>query len=87
MRPGKCQPLETTAEDIVPDVAEYANYAEANGIVVLHPCMGGAVDKSFTHAPDVVAGSMDVYEPLFCFPPVSFFLLGVYTFNSYAAAA
>ena len=61
IRPGACKP---PADHGSADVAEYANYAEANGIVVLHPCMGGPLDKSFTHAPDVAKGKMDVYGQL-----------------------
>lgn len=62
VRPGKCSP---PATDFAADVAGYASYAEANGIVVLHPCLGGAVDiKAFPHAPDIVAGRLDVYGQL-----------------------
>jgi hypothetical protein len=60
VRPGKCSPR---TADVTPDVAEFANYAEGNGLVLLHPCLGGPVDKSF-HAPDVAAGMWDVYGQL-----------------------
>ena len=61
LRPGKCSP---PTVDVAPDVAEFANYAEANGIVLLHPCTGGPVDASYTHAPDIKEGKLDVYGQL-----------------------
>ena len=54
VRADKCAP----PSPVAPDVAELAAYAEANGIVVLHPCVGGSVDASmFPNAPDVRAAS------------------------------
>ena len=51
--------------DVAPDVAEFANYAQANGVVLLSPCLGGAVDTTaFPHASDIVAGELDVYGQL-----------------------
>lgn len=61
VRPGKCTP---PAMDVAPDVAEFANYAQANGIVLLSPCLGGPVDKSFKFAKDIEAGRLDVYGQL-----------------------
>ena len=61
VRPGKCAP---PAMDVAPDVAELANYAQANGIVLLSPCLGGPVDKSFKFAKDIEAGKLDVYGQL-----------------------
>ena len=40
-------------------------YAEANGIVVLHPCTGGALNTTkYPNAPDVAQGKLDVYGQL-----------------------
>jgi hypothetical protein len=62
VRPGKCTP---PALDVAPDVAEFANYAEANAIVLLAPCLGGPVDKrAFPHASDIEQGKLDVYGQL-----------------------
>ena len=61
VRAGKCSP---PAADPARDVAEFASYAQANGIVLLHPCLGGSVDPSFTHAPDIQDGKLDVYGQL-----------------------
>ena len=47
VRPDTCSPPSSFA----PDVAEFANYAEVNAIVVLHPCTGGAVDKRSAPVP------------------------------------
>jgi hypothetical protein len=50
VRPDTCAP----PKEFAPDVAAFAEYAEANNMVLLHPCMGGAVDKEqFPHAVDV----------------------------------
>ena len=39
--------------------------AQANGVVLLSPCLGGAVDKwSFPHASDIEEGKLDVYGQL-----------------------
>ena len=61
VRPGKCVPPNM---DVAPDVAEFANYAQANGMVVLSPCLGGPVDKSFEFAKDIKAGRLDVSASL-----------------------
>jgi hypothetical protein len=62
VRPGKCTP---PALDVAPDVAEFANYAQANAIVLLSPCLGGGVDrKAFPHASDIEQGKLDVYGQL-----------------------
>eukprot|EP00756_Hemistasia_phaeocysticola_P002630 Hpha_TRINITY_DN1178_c0_g1::TRINITY_DN1178_c0_g1_i1::g.113135::m.113135 len=61
VRPDTCAPPTTKA----PDVGAFADYAEANAIVILHPCVGGEVDTVlYPHAPDVVAGKLDVYGQL-----------------------
>jgi len=61
VRPDACAPPSAVA----PDVAELANYAESNDIVVLHPCVGGPVDEAaFPNAPDVAAGKLDVFGQL-----------------------
>jgi hypothetical protein len=61
IRPDECAP----PNDFAPDVAAFADYAEQNGIVLLHPCVGGAVDKvKYPNAPDIEQGRMDVYGQL-----------------------
>ena len=61
IRPDTCNP----PHDFAPDVAAFADYAEQNGIVLLHPCMGGPVDKKkYPHAPDIESGKLDVYGQL-----------------------
>jgi len=61
VRPDTCAPPTSWA----PDMAAFADYAETNAMVVLAPCLGGAVDKTrFPHAPDVEAGKLDVYGQL-----------------------
>jgi len=61
IRPDKCAP----PNDFAPDVAAFADYAEQNGIVLLHPCVGGPVDKvKYPQAPDIEQGSLDVYGQL-----------------------
>jgi hypothetical protein len=62
VRPDKCDPAAGT---FAADAAAFADYAEGNGLVVLHPCMGGAVDSGlYPYAPDIVAGKLDVYGQL-----------------------
>ena len=62
VRPDACNPQN---KSMAPDVAEFANYAEANNMVVLHPCVGGAVNTTaFPNSPDVAAGKLDVYGQL-----------------------
>eukprot|EP00656_Telonema_subtile_P028702 TRINITY_DN3129_c0_g2_i1.p1 TRINITY_DN3129_c0_g2~~TRINITY_DN3129_c0_g2_i1.p1 ORF type:complete len:762 (+),score=135.77 TRINITY_DN3129_c0_g2_i1:98-2383(+) len=61
VRPDKCSPPTVFA----PDVADFAGYAEENSFVVLHPCVGGAVNSTaFPHAPDIEAGKLDAYGQL-----------------------
>ena len=43
IRPDACSPADGTR---AADVAAFAGYAEANDIVLLHPCVGGAVDAA-----------------------------------------
>eukprot|EP00756_Hemistasia_phaeocysticola_P050735 Hpha_TRINITY_DN25924_c0_g1::TRINITY_DN25924_c0_g1_i1::g.185476::m.185476 len=60
VRPDRCD--NTTR---APDVEVFADYAEVNGIVILHPCVGGPVDASkYPNAGDVAAGNLDVYGQL-----------------------
>ena len=48
-----------------PDVSLFAGYAQGSGIVLLRPCMGGAVDPSFSpNAPDIANGKPDIYGQL-----------------------
>jgi hypothetical protein len=48
-----------------PDVEVFADYCEANGMVLLHPCMGGRVDRGrYPLAEDVASGLLDVYGQL-----------------------
>lgn len=62
LRPDKCTPEEKM---FAPDASDFAKYAEANGIVILHPCVGGPVNKSkYPQAPDVEEGRLDVYGQL-----------------------
>jgi len=62
LRPDKCTPKEGS---MAPDVGVFADYAEANDLVVLHPCTGGAVNTTkFPNAPDIVAGKLDLYGQL-----------------------
>ena len=62
IRPDACSPADGTR---AADVAAFAGYAEANDIVLLHPCVGGAVDAArYPHAPDVAQGKLDVYGQL-----------------------
>ena len=42
IRPDACKPPTRFA----PDVADFAKYAEVNAIVLLHPCVGGVVNRS-----------------------------------------
>lgn len=61
VRPETCSP----PKDFAADAARFADYAEANGVVVLHPCTGGAVDESkFPDAADVRQGRFDVHGEL-----------------------
>jgi len=61
VRPDTCSPPTTMA----PDAAAFASYADANGIVLLHPCVGGYVDEHrFPHAVDVKRGKLDVHGEL-----------------------
>lgn len=50
IRPDACAPPSARA----PDVGAFADYAEKNAIVLLHPCLGGPVNRSrFPSAHDV----------------------------------
>eukprot|EP00933_Yihiella_yeosuensis_P006300 TRINITY_DN11099_c0_g1_i2.p1 TRINITY_DN11099_c0_g1~~TRINITY_DN11099_c0_g1_i2.p1 ORF type:complete len:755 (-),score=103.78 TRINITY_DN11099_c0_g1_i2:308-2572(-) len=58
IRPDRC-------DFFSPDVFEFSNYAEANGIVLLIPCVGGWVNRiKFPHAYEVGSGALDVYGQL-----------------------
>ena len=62
LRPSKCSPA---ADPISEEMKAWAEYGEGSGIVILYPCVGGHVDTAtFMHAPDVVAGKLDVYGQL-----------------------
>lgn len=61
VRPDKCAP----PTDFAADAGVFADYAEANGVVLLHPCVGGDVDeKKFPDATDVKKGKFDVHGEL-----------------------
>ena len=60
--PGVCDP---TTGGVSESVDQFARYAEGSGIVLLHPCIGGAVDTSkYKYAKDIAAGNFDVYGQL-----------------------
>jgi len=60
--PDKCAPQEETPSSTA---TEFARYAEGSNIVLLHPCVGGGVDKSkYPHAYDVADGKLDVFGQL-----------------------
>lgn len=62
VRPDACNP---ERDEFASDVPAFADYAETNALVVLHPCLGGALDKSkYPHAPDVEKGKLDTYGQL-----------------------
>jgi hypothetical protein len=63
VRPGRCEPPRVGTMD--PDLTAWAAYGEAEGIVVLHPCLGGALNTTkYPYAPDVTRGFLDVYGQL-----------------------
>ena len=60
VRPDTC-----SSDKRADDVDAFAAYAEGNGLIVLHPCTGGAVDiKTYPHAPDIQDGKLDVFGQL-----------------------
>ena len=62
VRPDACDPASGVR---APDVDAFADYAEPNALVVLHPCVGGGVDtQRYPSAPDVARGKLDVYGQL-----------------------
>ena len=62
VRPDACDPASGVR---APDVDAFADYAEPNALVVLHPCVGGNVDtQRFPSAPDIARGKLDVYGQL-----------------------
>ena len=62
IRPEACNPEESV---FASDVSAFADYAEANAMVLLHPCVGGTVDKAkYPHAPDIEMGKLDTYGQL-----------------------
>jgi len=61
VRPDTCSPPTMMA----PDATAFASYADANHIVLLHPCVGGYVDGDrFPHAEDVKRGKLDIHGEL-----------------------
>ena len=62
VRPDTCNPKKS---QFSPDVGAFADYAETNAVIVLHPCLGGALNKTkYPHAPDVEKGKLDTYGQL-----------------------
>ena len=58
---GRCAP----PTSFPPAAAEFAQYAEGAGIVLLAPCVGGNVNRfKYPHARDVADGNLDVFGQL-----------------------
>eukprot|EP01084_Bolivina_argentea_P019163 35639_1 len=62
IRPDKCSPPNN---QFTPDINEFANYAETNAMILLHPCLGGKVNiKKYPNSYDIQNGKLDVYGQL-----------------------